>query len=68
MTNRKSKISVKEALKQTWGFKPYRELFCIELFSWLAVQVIIKFIIMCACNVFIISLGKEILHFIFNMI
>lgn len=45
MTNKKTKISVKEALKETWGFKPYRELFCIELFSWLAVQVIIKFII-----------------------
>ncbi|XP_003388138.2 PREDICTED: sodium-dependent lysophosphatidylcholine symporter 1-B-like [Amphimedon queenslandica] len=38
MTDKKTKISLREAMKETWCFKPYRELFCIELFSWLAVQ------------------------------
>uniref|UniRef100_A0A1X7V8H0 Major facilitator superfamily (MFS) profile domain-containing protein n=1 Tax=Amphimedon queenslandica TaxID=400682 RepID=A0A1X7V8H0_AMPQE len=38
MTKEKTKLSIKEILKETWSFKPYRYLFFIELFSWLAVQ------------------------------
>ena len=41
MTKEKTKLSIKGVLKETWSFRPYRYLFFIELFSWLAVQVLI---------------------------
>jgi Na+/melibiose symporter-like transporter len=39
ITQKKSSLSIFSALKQTWSFRPYRDLFFVELFSWLSVQV-----------------------------
>jgi Na+/melibiose symporter-like transporter len=38
ITQKKSSLSIFSALKQTWSFRPYRDLFFVELFSWLSVQ------------------------------
>ena len=38
-TMKKYNISFFTAIRETFGFKPYRELLLMELFSWLAVQV-----------------------------
>ena len=37
---KKSKLSFLGGVKETFGFKPYRELMLMELFAWLAVQVV----------------------------
>lgn len=39
MIDQKTKVSVIDALKEIWGFRPYRNLFFVEMFAWLAVQV-----------------------------
>ena len=69
MTSEKTKLSVGAALKETWNFRPYRDLFFIELFSWLAVQVIQYY--MCYYFLFIIfychSLDRAISLFMQSM-